>query len=123
MITIVFSLGFVNFKISTNPQELWVPPTSRANKEQSYFDNNFGPFFRINAMWMVPFNEADEKEDIFLKPYLELAWFLQNAIMTDTIDYYDEQYKLDNFCFKPISGKGCLVTSPLQYWRDDLKKL
>jgi hypothetical protein len=32
-------------------------------------------------------------------------------------------YKLDDFCYKPISGEGCLVTSPLEYWQDDLDKL
>ena len=32
-------------------------------------------------------------------------------------------YKLDDFCYKPISGEGCLVTSPLEYWQDDLNKL
>jgi len=32
-------------------------------------------------------------------------------------------YKVDDFCYKPITGKGCIVTSPLQYWRSDLKTL
>ena len=27
------SLGFVNFQITADPQELWVPPSSRANLE------------------------------------------------------------------------------------------
>jgi len=30
---------------------------------------------------------------------------------------------LDDFCYKPITGKGCIVTSPMQYWRDDLKAI
>lgn len=28
------ALGFVNMQITDDPQELWVPPTSRANIEQ-----------------------------------------------------------------------------------------
>ena len=26
---------------------------------------------------------------------------------------------LDDFCYKPISGEGCLVESPMQYFKDD----
>ncbi len=56
---------------------MWVPPSSRANIEQEYFDNHFGDFFRINAMWFSPLEEKDKDIDVFTKPYLELAYFLQ----------------------------------------------
>jgi Niemann-Pick C1 protein len=26
-------------------------------------------------------------------------------------------YKLDDFCYRPISDKGCLVTSPMGFWQ------
>jgi Niemann-Pick C1 protein len=29
----------------------------------------------------------------------------------------------DDFCYKPITGKGCLVTSPMQYWESNLSDL
>jgi len=35
----------------------------------------------------------------------------------------DKNYKVDDFCYKPITGKGCIVTSPMQYWRSDLEAL
>ena len=32
-------------------------------------------------------------------------------------------YSLNDFCYKPISGQGCLVTSPMEYWQDNLDTL
>lgn len=34
-----------------------------------------------------------------------------------------DSYKIDDFCYKPITGKGCIVTSPLQYWKSDYDAL
>ena len=30
---------------------------------------------------------------------------------------------MDDFCYKPISGEGCLVESPMQYWKNDIGPL
>ena len=38
IIVAIGSLGFVNFQSTADPQELWVPPESRANVEQTYFN-------------------------------------------------------------------------------------
>lgn len=38
-------------------------------------------------------------------------------------NYSGVMIKHDDFCFKPISGKGCLITSPLQYWQTNLTRL
>lgn len=42
------------------------------------------------------------------------------AIEGGQVEYGDGQFQLDNFCYKPITGKGCLVTSPLEYWKANL---
>jgi Niemann-Pick C1 protein len=39
--------------------------------------------------------------------------------MDSQFEYYDKTYNLEDFCFKPITGKGCIVTSVMQYWKDD----
>lgn len=43
--------------------------------------------------------------------------------METKFSYNGKDYMLDDFCFKPITGKGCIVTSIMQYWKDDLKTL
>jgi Niemann-Pick C1 protein len=50
-------------------------------------------------------------------------YHLQNAIETGTTDVSGIRYSVDDFCYKPITGKGCIVTSPMQYWKSDLERL
>ena len=69
-------LGLVNIQITNDPQELWVPPTSRANLEQGYFKEKFGPFFRINTLWLTPGPNAGENDDIFDNGYLWMLYEL-----------------------------------------------
>ena len=59
------SMGFVNFQITDDPQELWVAPQSQANVEQSYVIDKFGAFFRINTIWLTPGKGEDPDADIF----------------------------------------------------------
>jgi Niemann-Pick C1 protein len=119
-------LGFYNMQFTDDPQALWVPPTSRANIEQNLFKDKFGAFFRINTLWLSPDqlkSKTDPNEDIFKQGYMELLWYLQKAIETETVDVEGSKYMLDDFCYKPITGKGCIVTSPMQYWRDRLNEI
>lgn len=43
--------------------------------------------------------------------------------MTGTFEKNNITYKHSDFCYKPISGEGCLVTSPMEYWQDNLTSL
>ena len=54
--------------------------------------------------------------DIFKHPYLDLMWFLQGHIVNDTATVNGMDFTLDSFCYKPISGEGCIVESPMQYF-------
>jgi Niemann-Pick C1 protein len=74
------TIGFTNMQLTSDPQELWVPPSSRANIEQDYFKEKFGPFFRINTIWLTPGKGQDPEADVFQKGYLEMLFYLQNAI-------------------------------------------
>jgi len=47
-------MGFYNSQFTDDPQALWVPPLSRANIEQDLVKSKFGPFFRINTLWLSP---------------------------------------------------------------------
>jgi hypothetical protein len=46
--------GFFNSETTSEPQDLWVPPSSRANIEQEYVESKFGKFFRINTIFLTP---------------------------------------------------------------------
>ena len=45
------------------------------------------------------------------------------AIENGKTEVNGKDYMVDDFCYKPITGKGCIVTSPMQYWRSDLQAL
>mmetsp|Transcript_42759 Transcript_42759/g.65716 ORF Transcript_42759/g.65716 Transcript_42759/m.65716 type:complete len:139 (+) Transcript_42759:73-489(+) len=105
--------GFVNLQITNDPQELWVAPESRANIEQNYVNEKFGPFFRINTFWLSPGPSEDPNADVFDQGYLQLLYHLQNHIETGVTTVNGVNYTVDDFCYKPISGKGCIVTSPM----------
>ena len=32
-------------------------------------------------------------------------------------------YNVTDFCYKPITGQGCIVTSPMEYWQANLTRL
>lgn len=52
-----------------------------------------------------------------------MLYHLNVAIKTGEYDFQGVKVRHDEFCFKPISGKGCLVTTPLQYWQSNLTRL
>mmetsp|Transcript_25691 Transcript_25691/g.29541 ORF Transcript_25691/g.29541 Transcript_25691/m.29541 type:complete len:174 (+) Transcript_25691:19-540(+) len=117
IVTASCGLGFLNFRVTDDPQELWVPKTSRANIEQDYFKNHFGTFFRINEMMVVPADPDKSTQDIFRPEYLHLLYHLQDAIEKGTIIKDGKEYGIDDFCYKPITGQGCLITSPMGFWK------
>ena len=52
-----------------------------------------------------------------------MLYYLQTAIEKGETSMNEKKYTVDDFCYKPITGKGCIVTSPMQYWRSDLDTL
>lgn len=52
-----------------------------------------------------------------------MLYELQTAIEKGTTTVNGKEYGLTDFCYKPISGKGCIVTSPMEYWKMDLAEL
>lgn len=95
-----------------------MPADSRANIEQSYFAEKFGFFFRIDTGWITPMDN-DLSYDIFKHPYLDMLYYLQYYIVNDKATVNGMEFILDDFCYKPISGEGCLVESAMQYFQSN----
>ena len=72
---------------------------------------------------ITPLDEKDAHADIFQKPYLNLIYYLQKAFEEDTAEVNGMKYTLDDFCYKPISGEGCLAESPMQYFKMNITYL
>ena len=95
-----------------------MPAKSRANVEQEYFAEKFGFFFRIDTGWITPMDN-DLEFDVFKHPYLDMLNVLVEQIQNNTATVNDMPFTLDDFCYKPISGEGCLVESAMQYFLND----
>lgn len=95
-----------------------MPAKSRANVEQTYFAEKFGFFFRLDTGWITPMDN-DLEFDIFGHPYLDMLNVLNDHMVNDKAEVNSMDFKLDDFCYKPISGEGCLVESAMQYFLND----
>ncbi|KAL7687450.1 putative protein patched/dispatched [Plasmopara halstedii] len=129
----ILCLGALKIKLKTNPQGLWVPPNSVAIKEQKLFNQLFGPFFRIQQLLFFVESDTDPNSnsklsesltcdanhDLVQREFLLQMAKVQTEITNAVIYSQDESnvtLSLQDFCYRPIKGKGCLVTSPFQYW-------
>jgi Niemann-Pick C1 protein len=45
-----------------------------------------------------------------------VIYFLQQIINNKYVEYKGKNITLDDLCFKPVSGKGCLSPSPMDIW-------
>ncbi|OQR96681.1 Resistance-Nodulation-Cell Division (RND) Superfamily [Achlya hypogyna] len=120
-VSILGSLGVGHMTIQNEPQKLWVPPASTSAAQQRFFDEHFGPFFRIEQLIFHLPNGSDN--DVITKAFLAEVAEVQQHIETASATLGNETISLGDLCFRPIPGKGCLVESPLQYWRGDASLL
>jgi len=51
----------------------------------------------------------DPDVDMIQKPYLHRVLAVQKEIENSYVEYNGENVTLDDLCFKPVEGKGCLV--------------
>lgn len=146
--SLVLCLGLLQMRVQTDPHGIWVPPESVAAREQARFNALFHPFFRINQLIFYVDGDAldltdadgdqeDEEDtcaatgkpvsDLVQKKYLAKMAQIQTAIASASVPAETSggnvSLSLEDFCYRPIKGKGCLVTSPFQYWRGDLSLL
>ena len=55
-----------------------------------------------------------------------MLYWLQYYMINDVAwidNAHTEGFSLNDFCYKPISGEGCIVESPMQYFHDNLDSL
>lgn len=109
--------GLIFTDIEIDPQKLWVSQTSQANYNQIFVGKKFGQYFRMNQMIL---RKEGDNTDLWQKEYVDKIFKIQQNIISSKIE--DLNWSLDDLCYKPISGKDCLITSPTNFWKDDYEK-
>ena len=110
--SLLCSLGWLRFRIETDPVKLWVAPNSAAALEKQFFDTNFGPFYRAQQMFLTNATSPDTP----VLSYDNLKWWFELEHKLRRIDA--DGTKLEDICFKP-TGEGCVVQSVTGYWQGD----
>lgn len=110
-------LMFLDFE--TEPQKLWVSQTSQTNYHQIFFGKKFGQYFRINQMIL---RKEGDNTDLWQKEYIDKIFEIQQKITSANIEFLNTKWSIDDLCYKPVSGKGCMITSPTNFWKEDYEK-
>ncbi|KAF1997279.1 multidrug efflux transporter AcrB transmembrane domain-containing protein [Amniculicola lignicola CBS 123094] len=111
----LMSLGWIRFQVETDPVRLWVAPNSAAAQEKNFFDEQFGPFFRAEQVFLV--NDTGTTHGPVLS-YEILDWWFGVEDRIRRLKSLDNGVTLDQICFKPI-GDDCVVQSITGYFQND----
>ncbi|PHH55144.1 Niemann-Pick C1 protein, partial [Ceratocystis fimbriata CBS 114723] len=116
VVVAILSCGWVRFDLEREPARLWVSPTSEAAAEKAFFDQNFGPFYRAEQVFLV--NDTLPSGPGPVLSYSTLIWWMgvENSIAELKGATYGTT--LNDVCFKPL-GDSCVVQSISGYWQGD----
>ena len=115
--TLILSMGLLLFcwgDLETKPVNLWVSKNSPKFKEKQYFDDHFGPFYRIQQIFIV-----NDTGPVFTD-YDSFTWWFEiekniteHLVSTEGLSYQD-------YCFRPTPDSACVIQSYAQYFPDYL---
>eukprot|EP01133_Synstelium_polycarpum_P009861 gene9861-11524_t len=120
LFTVICSFGIMRIDIEQDPVKLWVSPSSRAAQEKAYFDENFGPFYRIEQLIITP--KGGINGNIMTYDNLAALLDLELYLMNLTTQYEGKTLALTDLCFQP-THKGCLVESITGMWQHNMATL
>ena len=101
---------------------MWVDQSSKTNNEQLFFNGKFGAFFRINQI-IMKLEDENDNTDLFTPIYLEKIYYLQKNIEEGSISLLGKNYTINDFCYKPVSDQGCIISSPMDFWKMNLNEM
>lgn len=104
VVIVLLNLGWIRFSVETDPVRLWVSPHSAAAAQKQFFDDNFGPFYRSEQLFIT----ADNGHPVTFET---LDWWLKTEEQISALDTSDG-VTLQDVCFAPSGpGTACVVQS------------
>ncbi|KAF0464950.1 multidrug efflux transporter AcrB transmembrane domain-containing protein [Gigaspora margarita] len=111
---LIASSGWACFTVETDPVRLWVAPNSDSAIQKEYFDQNFGPFYRTQQIFITNKNET---QSVVTYENLKKLFIIEKQIRE--LKSSPHNYTLQNLCFHP-NGDACIVQSVTGYWQSDI---
>ncbi|KAI9709804.1 MAG: hypothetical protein M1828_002371 [Chrysothrix sp. TS-e1954] len=119
-IVIILSLGWLRFEVETDPVRLWVAPDSDAAEEKAFFDDNFGPFYRTEQVFLK--NTSSDSSEHPILTYDTLKWWFDVESRVQRFKSDQHAVTLEDVCFNP-TGNGCVTQTLTGYWQGDASML
>ncbi|KAH0587421.1 hypothetical protein H2248_006210 [Termitomyces sp. 'cryptogamus'] len=112
----LLNIGWRKFEIETDPVRLWVAPTSESKLQKEYFDENFGPFYRTEQIFVTSAPVFDNQA--INTPVLSWDrlkyWFKVEEDIRRLRS--PSGYQLTDVCFKPAGPRGACVVQSIAAW-------
>ena len=125
-ITVLCGLGLLSARLESDPIALWVSPSSQVLEEKRYFDSTFGPFYRTEQLIITAAGGSNAS-------VLNSSTLVFLSELTDTVRSLVVRYDavsssngsgssgepfvtLEQLCYRPIVGGGCVVESALEWF-------
>lgn len=68
-------------------------------------------------------NDSSDVPDLFDLEPLKWVYYLEKIIMTRSFLKNGNEVTVNDLCYKPISNKGCYISSPMDYWKMNITLL
>lgn len=114
--TMVAMFGTLLYKfgdLERDPINLWVSKNSEKFKEKSYFDKKFGPFYRVEQVFVV--NDTGP-----VLSYETIKWWSSVEHDITQILESTENVSYQDICFRPTLESTCVIESFTQYFQSGL---
>lgn len=122
MFTLVglLNIGWSSFSVETDPVRLWVAPDSESKVQKDFFDQNFGPFYRPQQIFVTSTTAGEHgslKKPVLSWDHLKF-WFSVEADIR-SLRSSPNSYSLSDVCFKPAGPNGACVFQSITAWFDN----
>ena len=128
----IANLGWKFFDVEKDPVKLWIAPHSDSRIQKDMFDEHFGPFYRVEQIFVVSSVEHPPEHhphDVQMEFQLDSALERRPVLSLDTLQWLlsieDEirslrspksNLGLEDVCFKPAGPDGACVVQSVTMW-------
>jgi Niemann-Pick C1 protein len=119
----LLNIGWSRFGVETDPVRLWVAPNSESKIQKDFFDQEFGPFYRPQQIFVTSAARGEHvsishtKKPVLSWDHLRF-WF---SVETDirSLRSSPNSYSLSDVCFRPAGPEGACVFQSITAWFDN----
>ncbi|UYV80301.1 NPC1 [Cordylochernes scorpioides] len=138
-VSLALSAGLLlqELNVTTDPVELWTPFHSQARQDMEYFNDHFGPFYRIEQIIVTPRDPqplADHElppsrrgelwGPVFRREFLLETLALQMALENITVEARGRTITLQDICIAPLEplNTNCAVQSFFGWFQNNASR-